>query len=86
VTVKLVAAVNPLPSFTVRVIVVVPTFPETGVSVSVREAPAPAKTILVVGANAVLLEAAVTIKDASGVRSSPTVKANGEVAVFIEIL
>lgn len=83
VTEKLVVAVSPPPSATVSVMVVVPTLPELGVTVTVRDAPAPAKTILAVDTNEELLEAPVTANAVSAVKSSPTVKANAGVAEFI---
>ena len=82
---KLVVEDNPPPSRTVNVMVALPVLPMTGVTVTVRDAPVPAKTILATGTSIVLLEASVTVNDVTGVRSSPTVKFNAEVAVLILI-
>lgn len=83
---KLVLADNPPPSLTVKVMVAVPLFPLTGVIVTVRAAPEPPMTILAVGAKVVLLDATVNVNEATGVRSSPSVKANADVAEFMLII
>jgi len=73
-------AVMPPPSVTVNVIVVMPICPVAGVTVTVRVAPVPPSTIFAVGTNVLLLEVPATINAVAGVRSSPTVKANADVA------
>jgi len=82
VTVKLVVPVNPPPSLTVRVMVATPVCPVNGVTVTVRAAPVPLKTTFTVGTSMAFPEAPVTVNEANGVRSSPTVKANADVAEF----
>jgi hypothetical protein len=79
VTVKLDVAVKPPPSVTVNVMVVIPLCPFADVTVTVREAPHPLKTIFAVGTSDVLLEAPFTVKDAAEVTLSPTVKHNAPV-------
>lgn len=76
---KIEEAVSPPPSFTVSVIVAVPPFPFTGVTVTVREAPAPPKTIFATGTRVMLLDAPVNVSEATVVRSSPTVKDSADV-------
>ena len=83
VSLKLVDPVSPPPSRTDNVMVVIPLFPLTGVTITVRAVPTPPKTILATGTSVVLLEAPVTVSDAAAVRSSPTVKDKEEVAVLI---
>lgn len=78
-----VVARRPPPSVTVSVIVAVPLWPAIGVTVTVRDAPAPPNTIFAVGASVVLLDAPVTVNDAAGVKSSAKVMANAGVTVFI---
>lgn len=79
--VKAVLAVNPPPSVTVSVMVAVPLSIDDGKTVTVRAPVDPAKTIFAVGTSTVLLEAPVTIKDATGVKSSVSVNASAEVGV-----
>ena len=79
---KLVDVVSPPPSVTVNVMVTVPFCPTTGVTVTVRAAPAPPKTILAEGTSVVLLDAPASDSAATGVKSSPTVKASAEVTAF----
>ena len=86
VSTKLVAAVRLSPFFTVSVIVAVPVLDAAGVTVIVREAPDPPKTILAVGTSVVLLEAPVTVNEAAGVTLSPTVKANALVALPVHVV
>ena len=74
VSTKLLIAVNPALSDTVNLIVTVPVLPVTGVTVTVREAPAPPKTILALGTIAKLLDAPVSVSALSGVIMSPTIK------------
>ena len=54
----------------------------TGVTVTVRLAPEPPKTMLALGTKAPLEDAPVTIRLPGVVCASPTVKAIGAVAVF----
>ena len=75
---KLVFVVCPPPSVTMRTIVVMPLYTATGVRVTVQ-CPCesgPVNTIPSVCTKAVLLAAQVSMSDASGVRSSTTVKGN----------
>ena len=74
VTVKLVVAVNPPPSFTVRVIVAVPLWPAAGRTLSVRDAPLPPNISLIAGNSVGLLDLHATDSKSTAVRSSPTVK------------
>ena len=71
-----------LPSLTVTVMVAVPVWLRTGVTVTVRLAPEPPKTMLALGTKAPLEDAPVTIRLPGVVCASPTVKAIGAVAVF----
>ena len=82
VKVKLVVAVKPPPSLTVSVMVATPLFPLTGVTVTVRDAPEPLKMILAVGTKATLFELPAIVSVVNGVKSSPTVNANADVAVL----
>ena len=75
-------AVNPPASVTVNVIVAAPFCPKVGVTVTVRAAPIPPKTIFAIGTRVVLLEAPVMDKEAAAVRSSPTVNDSADVAAF----
>lgn len=74
-------AVKPPPLVTVSVIVVTPLCPVNGVTVTVRDAPEPPKTILPFGTSVDLLEVPVTDNAATGVTVSPTVKESAEAAV-----
>jgi len=78
---RVVDVVMPPPSVTLSVIVAVPLFPDAGVIFNVRVAPVPSKIRLAVGTSKVLLEVPFNIKEVTGVRSSPTVKASAAVAV-----
>ena len=80
---KLVVAVLPPPSLTVRTMVVIPLFPLVGVIVTVRAAPEPPKTILAFNTRVVLLEVPVNVNEAAGVTASPTVNGSAAVAVLI---
>ena len=71
-----------VPSLTVMVMVELPLSPVTGVIVTVRLEPLPPKTILASGTKVVLLEAPVTIKSATALSESFTVKAIAPVGVF----
>src|SRR5437867_1674336 len=81
VNTKLLLAVR-LPSLTVTVMVAVPVWLRAGVTVTVRLAPEPPKTMLALGTNAGLEEAPETTRLPAEVCASPTVKATGAVAVF----
>ena len=73
--------ISPL-SFTVSVIVAVPVCPFPGITMTVRAAPLPPNTILIVGNNVLLLETPVTESEFTGVKSSPIEKASAAEAVF----
>ena len=77
---KVSLAVPLLPSVTVNVIVLVPDKFATGVTVTVRLAPAPANTRLAFGTKVVLLEVPDMVNDVAAVSLSPTVKVNAVVA------
>src|SRR6266571_4966942 len=81
VSTKLSLAVK-LPSLTVTVMVAVPVWLRAGVTVTVRLAPEPPKTMLAAGTKVGLEEAPETIRLPATVCASPTVKAIGAVAVF----
>ena len=68
---------------TVNVMVVVPTNPVPGVTVTVRVAPEPTNTIFAFCTNVVLLDTPVTVKAVIGVTLSPSVKANAPVVVLM---
>lgn len=78
VRVKLVPAVR-APSLTVRVMVAEPDWPAAGVTVTVRLAPEPPKTMLAAGTKVVLEEAPLTVSEAAAVWAEPTVKASAPV-------
>lgn len=78
---KFVFVDSPAPSFTVSVMIVIPVYTATGVTV-IEQSPAvfgPLMTMPVACTSAVLLEAAVTVSEPATVRSSATVKANAMV-------
>src|SRR5205807_1146577 len=81
VNTKLSLAVR-LPSLTVTVMVAVPAWLRAGVTVAVRLAPEPPKTMLAAGTKVGLEEAPETIRLPATVCASPTLKAIGAVAVF----
>ena len=81
VSAKLLLVVR-LPSLTVTVMVAVPVWLRAGVTVAVRLAPEPPKTMLAAGIKVGLEEAPETIRLPATVCTSPTVKAIGAVAVF----
>ena len=70
-----------VPSLTVRVMVDVPFWFAAGVTVTVRVAPLPLKTRLALGTNVVFDELPVTVRLATAVSASPTVKASAPVFV-----
>src|SRR3954469_14670537 len=76
-----VVVVAACPSLTPIVIVAVPNWLETGVTVTVRLAPLPPKTILLRGTRPGLDELFVNTRLASAVSTSPIVKLNGPVDV-----
>jgi len=80
VSIKLSDAVN-VPSLTVTVMAVVPVAPAAGVTVTVRFAPLPPKTIFPFGTNATLVELPLNVRLVTGVSGSPTV--NGIAAVGV---
>jgi hypothetical protein len=65
------------PSLTVRVIVEVPYWPATGVTVAVRLAPLPPRTMLLLGTRVGLEESPESVRLAAGVSESPMVKLRG---------
>ena len=73
------AVVERLPSDTVMLIVAVPLRSAAGVTVTVRSAPLPARTMLPFGIRLVLLELAPMISPSSAVASSPTLNVNAPV-------
>ena len=77
---KLVEAVAWL-SLTVTVIVAVPVWFGAGVTVTVRLAPVPPKTMLATGTRVELVVAPVSVRLPAAVSASPTVSANGPTAV-----
>src|SRR3954466_9736890 len=80
---KLLLAVAPLPSVTVIVIVELPLCPAAGVMVTVRLAPLPPKTILLVGARVGLDDCAERRRLATGVSASPIVNGIAGVGVLM---
>src|SRR6476619_124938 len=70
------------PSFTVTVIVALPDCPGTGVTVTVRLASFPPKTILPLGTRLGLEELALSCRFAAGVSASSTVKSIGPIVPF----
>ena len=64
-----------LPSLTVTVMVAVPTCAATGVTVTVRLAPLPPKTMLAFGTKVGLDEFPLSVRMVSAVSASPTVNA-----------
>ncbi len=81
VTTKLSLALK-APSLTVTVIVLVPVCPAAGVTLTVRLAPLPPKTIPLSGTSAGLLEVPLTVKLPTAVSMSPTVNPIAPVPVF----
>ena len=73
------------PSLTVTVIVAVPLAFAAGVTVTVRSAPLPPRTMLESGTSASSLLVAVTVSAVAAVSASPTVKAIAPVAVSSSI-
>src|SRR5438093_1425980 len=71
-----------LPSLTVTVMLAVPVWLRAGVTVTVRLAPEPPKTMLATGTRVGLEEGPETIRLPAAVCASPTVKAMGAVAAF----
>ena len=69
------------PSLTVTVMVDVPLPPEAGVTTTLRLAPLPPNVMLAFGTSVVFDELPASVKLASGVSASPTVKAIGAVGV-----
>ena len=82
VNTKLSLAVAQLSSMTVTVMVVLPAWPGSGVTVRLRLVPLPLKTILVLGTSAGLEDWAVTSKLLTGVSASPTVNGIGGVVTL----
>src|SRR5215831_7487083 len=74
-----------VPSLTVTVIVADPFWPAAGVSVTVRLAPLPPNTTLAFGTSVVFDEVPLTVRFATGVSTSPTVKATGPTAVPVVV-
>src|SRR6266545_4749724 len=74
------------PSLTLTVIVAVPDWLAAGVTVTVRLAPLPPKTMLPLGTNKVLPELPLTVRLPAAVSTSPTVKLNGPVATPIGVV
>src|SRR4051794_33784114 len=70
------------PSLTVMVIVAVPVWPEAGVTVTLRLAPLPPNTMLLVGTNMRFDELAVRVRLPTGVSASLIVNGKAAVAVF----
>src|SRR6266566_4240848 len=85
VNTKLSLAVR-LPSLTVTVMVAVPVWLRAGVTVTVRLAPEPPKTMLPAGTKVGLEEAPETVRLPTAVWESPTVRAIGAVAVFCVVV
>ena len=81
VTVKELVAVSAPSSVTVSVIVAVPLWPVTGVTMTVRAAPEPPSTMFAFGTNVRLLEVALKPRLPGAVSTSPTVRASAAVAV-----
>src|SRR3989442_14584593 len=71
-----------LPSLTVTVITALPVWPAAGVTVTVRLAPLPPKTMFAFGTRVVFPELPLTTRLAAAVSASPTVNASGQVAPF----
>src|SRR5215470_18415459 len=71
-----------VPSLTVMVMVAVPDWPAAGVTVTVRLAPEPPKTMLALGTRVGLEELPLRERLASGVSGSLMVNGRGEVGVF----
>ena len=74
------------PSLTVTVIVATPLWLAAGVTVTVRLAPLPPKTMFAFGTNVGLDELPLTVKLPAAVSTSLTAKPIASVAVFTEIL
>src|SRR5467141_3163815 len=83
---KLVLAVAPPASVTVRVIVALPLCAAAGVIVNVRPAPLPPNTILALGTNAGLDDWPETTRLAAGVSTSLTVNPMGGVGVLAGVV
>ena len=79
-TTKFVLLVPPVPSDTVSVIVVAPNWLGSGVMVNARLVPVPPRRILALGTSPGFEELAVTVRVATGVSTSRTVKGNTPVA------
>src|SRR5499427_489152 len=72
--------VESVPSLTVTVIVAAPVCPATGVTVTVRLAPLPPKAMFASGTSVWFDEVPLRVRLATGVSTSPTVKAMGPAA------
>ena len=83
---KLVLAVAPPPSVTVRVTVDVPVWFGAGVSVTVRLEPLPPKKMFAFGSKVMFDDTAVTTRLVAGVSRSPTVKEIGVVGVLVRVV
>ena len=70
----------PFPSCTLSVIVAVPLWPATGVTVTLRFAPLPLIVMLPFATTAAFDDVAVTASNAGVVSASPTVNASGPTA------
>ena len=68
------------PSLTVTVIVAVPVWPATGVTVTVRALPEPPKTMLATGTSVGFVVPPVSVRFPAGVSTSPTVTGIGPTA------
>src|SRR3989442_10378624 len=74
------------PSLTLTVIVASPVCPAAGLTVTVRLAPLPPKTMLLVGTSVAFDEFLLNVRLPTGVSTSPTVKLNGPVELFTLIV
>ena len=81
-----VVLVEVVPSLTETVIVAVPTWPEAGVTVTVRLAPEPLMTMFAFGTSVVFEEEPVTVRLVTAVSASPTMKESAVVALFFIVL
>src|SRR3954471_23263299 len=77
VRIKLLLAVPPAPSFTVRVIRVVPLWLVAGVTKRARLVPLPPRTMALLGTRVWLVEVAVTVRAPAAVSRSLTSKSTG---------
>src|SRR2546428_5468675 len=68
-----------LPSLTVTVITALPLWPAAGVTVTVRLAPLPPKTMFALGTRVVFPELPLTVRLPGAVSTSPTVKLDRQV-------